>query len=338
MDGRSENIFHRHEAAILAEVARRYDTAPAGMIKHGSFESQVYEFRYREQDRILKLTHSIHRTPELVEAEVDWVTYLALHGVPVYRPTPSINNRLIEVIDGHTVGDLGDDFFIAYSFEKADGRLTRPNDWDEDLIVLWGRALGRMHRATKAYRPPHNGTRRFHWHDDPILARQGKLSTQPLVAAKWRESTVKLRSFPVDEDSYGLIHSDVHHGNFVVNDGGGICIFDFDDCHYGWFGFDISIPLFYALRDEAIDPNDAGYARRFMHRFMTGYSQENRLDAAWIKRIPDFMKFREIDLYSVIVVEGAEEINGWCRRYMKDRRHRIEHDIPVIDLDFSEFA
>lgn len=337
MDRRSEEVFEKLGGVILHEAARRYGIRPDDLVKHGSFESYVFEFQRHGRSYILKLTHSLHRTPELVEGEIEWVLHLAESGVSVCRPVPAMAGEMVEVIDGRAVEELRDDYFIAYAFEKSPGRATGRKDWDDEMIETWGQTLGRLHRATREYQPSREAIRRFHWDTDPCLSNLDYLASQPKVMNRWRETVARLKSFPTDQSGYGLIHSDLHHGNFLFSDGA-LHVFDCDDCHYGWFGFDIMIPLFYVMRDAEVDPEDIDYAWRFLDRFLSGYVSETSIDTVWIRRIPDFMKLREIDLYTTIVAEDAAEISGWCRRFMENRRYRIENDIPVIGLDLSEFA
>ena len=46
---------------------------------------------------------------------------------------------------------------------------------------------------------------------------------------------------PKIADSYGLIHNDFNDGNFTVDyDNGDITVFDFDDCCYFWFMYDLA--------------------------------------------------------------------------------------------------
>jgi Ser/Thr protein kinase RdoA (MazF antagonist) len=337
LDRRSEDIFETHRVRILDDAARRYGVNRDDLEKKGSFESQVFEYQRDGQRYIMKLTHRLHRTPELVEGEVDWILHLDDCGVSVCRPVPSKAGKLIEVIDGSAVGQLGDDYFIVYAFEKAPGRGTTRTDWSDDMVTAWGRTLGRMHRATREYHPAREDIRRFRWDTDPGLNKFACLESQPKIIDKWREIIERLKSFPADDGGYGLIHSDLHHGNFFLSDGH-LHVFDCDDCHYGWLGFDIMIPLFYVMRHADVNPNDTEYARRYLDRFLTGYRSETDVDGVWIRRIPDFMKLRELDLYTILIDEDFADGNDWCRRFMDDRRNRIENDVPVLDLNFSEFA
>jgi Ser/Thr protein kinase RdoA (MazF antagonist) len=337
MDRRSEKIFEAHREDILAEAARRYGINSTRLKRLGSFESVVYEYEQGGKSHILKLTHSIHRTPELVRGELDWTGYLIRNGMAVSRTVPSANGELLEIIDGRAVEALKDDYFLAYALEKAPGKLTGRSDWDDNLAQKWGRMVGRMHALAKTYTPSEPSWKRFEWHEDDSLKVENHVpASQPIIVKKCHELMDRMRSWPIDNESYGLIHSDMHHSNFVVNVGE-ITVFDFDDCHYSWFGFDIMIPLFYVMRDHRVNPGDIEFARWFFQNLLDGYSKENTIGKEWIRRIPDFLKLREIDLYSVIYAENAADENEWCRRFFENRQYRIENDIPVIDMDFSEF-
>jgi Ser/Thr protein kinase RdoA (MazF antagonist) len=77
---------------------------------------------------------------------------------------------------------------------------------------------------------------------------------------------------PQDIDSYGLIHSDIHQQNMLVNDNH-ISVLDFDDCQYGFFALDIGIALYHAiwwgLPEDDSAKND--FALKIIKNFMAGY-------------------------------------------------------------------
>jgi Ser/Thr protein kinase RdoA (MazF antagonist) len=245
---------------------------------------------------------------------------------------PSNNGELIETME------IEDSYFIVYVFEKAPGDHAEKGQWSDNLITEWGRTLGRIHAATKTFTPSRESLRRIHWHEDDTLnAKKYIPSDQREVIDKIEAHKARLLELPMDNRSYGLIHSDLHNWNFYVHNGS-LHVFDTDDCHYNWLAYDIGIPLYYALRTAEIGDGNIEYARYYFDLFMKGYRDENDIDSVWITRIPDFMKLREMDLYIVIHKEDAADINDWCRRFMRGRRERIENEIPVIELDFSEFC
>ena len=79
------------------------------------------------------------------------------------------------------------------------------------------------------------------------------------------------------------------------------------------------------------------YTQEFMAHFLQGYRQANYLDLQWLVEIPHFLKLREIDLYAVI--HRSFDVNNidnwWADRFMRDRKYKIEHDVPYIDFEFK---
>ncbi|HKK21054.1 MAG TPA: phosphotransferase, partial [candidate division Zixibacteria bacterium] len=144
-------------------------------------------------------------------------------------------------------------------------------------------------------------------------------------------------ALPADPDSFGLIHVDFHQGNFFVHEGK-ITLFDFDDCHYDYFANDIAIPLFYAARSAMSGSDTVKFARVFLSAFVTGYRKVCQLPVRGFDHLHDFMKLREILLYSIILSEEADKESEWCRRFLEDRRERIENGRLVIEIDFADFA
>lgn len=100
---------------------------------------------------------------------------------------------------------------------------------------------------------------------------------------------------------------------------------------------DIAIVLFYAATGKKDAP---GFTQEFMTHFLRGYSREHQLDASWLKEIPHFLKLREIDLYAVI--HRSFDVNNldhpWVENFMRNRKYKIEHDVPYIAFDFESLA
>ena len=331
MDPRSVTIFENNRAAVLNDAAHRFGFETGDLKKLGSFESFVYEYENNGQAYILKITHSLHRTKNSILGELEWTNYLAANDVPVCRAIESKSGNLVEVID------VDGSYFLAYTVVKAPGQRIKSVNCRDSLIETWGQITGQMHALAKDYTPSTEDKKRHHWYDDKAIVVENYLPVeQTMVIETANQLKAKLRHYPTSRDDYGLIHSDLHQGNFFV-DNGRMTVFDWDDCHYNWYAYDIAIPVLYMLLDSAIGQDNLEYASHFMSHFMDGYRRENLIDRFWMSKIPDFLKLREIDLYSIIYAEGAFEFNDWCRRYMDGRRQRIESHVPVIDLDFTKF-
>jgi Ser/Thr protein kinase RdoA (MazF antagonist) len=162
-------------------------------------------------------------------------------------------------------------------------------------------------------------------------------ASDALVAEKYRQLMEQLAAWPRDRGSYGLVHYDAHAGNLLIDERGRITLFDFDDCAYCWYMYDIAIVLFYMVIGQE-DPQ--GFTREFMRHFLRGYVQEKPLAAESLEQIPYFLKQREIDLYAVIHRSfDTENLDDpWCARYLHGRKERIEAGVPFLEFEFSRLA
>lgn len=296
------------------------------------FESFIYRFTCADGDRILRLGHSGRRSPAAIAGEVDWINHLARGGAGVARAVLSENGRLVEAIDdGH--GER----FLATAFVRAPGGRLPKRDWAPAFVRHYGAVIGRIHALSKGYAPADPAWRRGDW-DAPanLDVERGLGEDDAAVRARFAEVLDRLRALPTDSGSYGMIHQDAHAGNFHVHDGR-ITLFDFDDCVYGHFVYDIAMVLFYAANGEE-DP--AAFAAAFMPDFLRGYAGENELEPRWLEALPHFMKLREIDLYAQINFSfDPNEDNGpWIRDYMDGRKERIEAGRPYIDFAWNLLA
>jgi len=327
-----ERIRERYSDAILQEAMSRYGI-DAGRIKLlDGFESYMYEFDRDDGEYVLRIAHSIRRNENLIKGEVDWINYLARGGASVARAVLSRRDLLVEAIDDGRGGQ-----FLATAFIRAKGLPPRKVGLTPALYRTYGTMLGRMHALSKDYEPPDPAWKRPEW-DDPAMMEIDRFvpASEPLVVEKWKQLRKHLAGLPRDRDAYGLIHQDAHGGNFLVDEEGRITLFDFDDCVYSWYVYDIAMVVFYLAngRDDACE-----YTRELLSHFMPAYLAENDLDGRWMTEIPAFLKLREIDLYALIHrsfdVENLDD--PWCSRYMDGRRERIEKGIPFADLEPDDF-
>jgi Ser/Thr protein kinase RdoA (MazF antagonist) len=326
-------IVKRYNDDILHQAMQRFGIRENEIKLLDGFESFMYEF-YRPQDGefILRVGHSGRRTPEMIAGEVDWINYLAQGGANVARAILSERGNLVEAVDdGH--GEQ----FLATAFIKARGGPSWKTKWNPEFVTHYGRVIGRIHMLTKDYTPGDSSWRRAEWDAPGNLEIEQWLPASETVALQKFQTLMRhLAELPKDRESYGLIHQDAHGGNFFVHQGQ-ITLFDFDDCVYGWFIYDIAMVLFYAAMFKE---DVAAFTAEFMRDFLRGYSQENQLDPVWLRELPHFLKLREIDLYALIhfSFDLETEDDPWVRGYMKGRKERIEGGLPYIDFDWESLA
>lgn len=259
---------------------------------HRNVANSVYFARSNHRDIIIRVTAASHRSQKELESELHWMSFLADHNLKVAQPIKNVDSEYVAELKGNTLG------FVS-AFEKAPGTNLKFEKSPTDLeLHTWGRYLGRLHALTKSYKPPPHILPRGQWHQDEVLtmglrARDGN---DPLAFERLDDCVEWMQSLQKDENSYGLVHCDLHTGNFFVENGE-ITAFDFDDSSYHWFSYDIAVAL------QAIffgkDPNESTPQMKedVLHRLMIGYSKENTLDDLWTKRILVFERCRTIMIY-----------------------------------------
>jgi amicoumacin kinase len=311
---------------------QRYGISNGQIRPLDAFESFIYEFKRGPDAFILRISHSLRRSENLIRGEVDWTNHLAAGGVSVARAVASATGQWVEPIEDGLGGQ-----FLATAFVKAPG-CSPWELWSPELYETYGKLLGSMHALAEGYQPPHPEWKRPEW-DDEIMEFVDRYlpPSETLTRAKYQLLCDHLRSLPKGDSTYGLIHQDAHGSNLFVDESGAITLFDFDDCAYSWFINDIAIVLFYIVMDAEDWP---AFTRQFMTHFLRGYRQEHRLDPKWLQEIPVFLKMREMELYAVMHrdFDVSDIDNAWCARFMRDRKFKIEHEVPFIDFDFESLA
>ncbi len=159
MEQRIKNLFNEE---ILQESMHRYGIGQDEIQVLDSFESFIYEFENDTGEYILRISHSIRRDEALIHGEVDWINFLADHGLCVARAVLSQTGNLVE-----TIPDQKDGYFLATAFIKAEGNPPWGR-WTPKLFETYGELMGQMHALTNQFHPLHPERKRPEW-DDPIF-------------------------------------------------------------------------------------------------------------------------------------------------------------------------
>jgi Ser/Thr protein kinase RdoA (MazF antagonist) len=260
----------------------------------------VYEYAGKDGAAILRISYRLDRSTPQIQAELDFICHLATNGVRVATPIASLRGNLIETLET-SAGALN-----VVAFRKGAGSRVPDNGYRyrddapiEEYYRNWGQALGQMHAATRTFRP--EGEARPNW----FVAMQTELdSTEkyadrlPKVYARIRTTLTEISTLPQDRDAFGLIHADFNDGNFTVDySNGNMTVFDFDDCCYFHFIYDLARAwesgvgrTMYAKVDKR-----RAFMDSYFDRIMEGYRLENSLDQVWLDRLPLFLKLVQIE-------------------------------------------
>lgn len=289
--------------------------------------NSVYECQINNERCILRIIERPLEYVSLVSGEIEWVNFLGDNGINVCRAIPSIKGNYVEAIQG------SNSWFLASSFQMAKGYHIDLNDLhmgDDLLFQKWGETLGKMHSLSKNYIIEDTTTKRNDWNYGPLFNSDLDLGPGNNKVLKiWRAILNEMESLPKDKNSYGLVHNDFHHRNFLI-DRSKIIVIDFDDCAFNWFACDIAISLYHAISAFPIDKKSE-FENILIKNFMKGYSHENVLNEYWISLIPKFLKFREIYTYLFFYTT----LNASQRDTLKALKHLIENEVPCANFSFN---
>lgn len=194
-----------------------------------------------EPEYVLRIGGAEDRKAEDYLAEAEFVHYLAEGGAPVVDVIPSINGKLVE-----SFSQDGKDYFVML-FSYAKGMLISDNGYRyrdgaplEEYFYNTGKALGAIHRLSKVYKPVN---RRFEFFD-----KYNREYIDELIPDEYEELKKEIKEhlelfhgLPVNERVYGLVHFDFSDGNYHIDmNTGDITVFDFDNCMYCWYMFDLA--------------------------------------------------------------------------------------------------
>ncbi len=321
-------ISQRFSDKILTLAIARFDIAREDLKNLGGFESEVYEYQKDGKTYILKITHSIRRSVEYLIGELDFVNELAASGVSASRSVASPSGRLVEEIE-----DGIDGHFLVYSFEKAPGERLTPELFDADFQKRFGQLMGRMHAVASQYRPSKDHQRAAHL-DEELFDFQRWIPEEQTLARQQAARILKeVKAIPQRPENYGLVHCDMHYGNYFV-EAEQITVFDFDDAAYSHFANDIAIALYYFVNNHKIKwytGSGHDFYKRFIDNFLSGYSQEFTIDDQAVKSIPLFLKNRNLLMYCVMNQVGPGHF-GAEEHAKVQTRHRavLEQDLDLL--------
>ncbi len=290
--------------------------------------------RNGEKEYILRISDTGDRSENDYLAETEFVQFLASNGAPVADVIPSVNGRLVEIIDAAPV-------FISL-FAYAKGILLADNGYRyregvslNEYFYNTGKALGVIHRLSKAYMPVHS---RPDYFDKYNMTYINSLIPDEYVELK-AAIAKRLEAFhalPTDKGCYGLVHFDYSDGNYHVDmDTGAITVFDFDNCMNCWYLFDLANLW---IHNEGWTRLESDQGKRFVlmqqcfDLQLKGYKTETDLSEEMLEKLPLFIDMvlieNIVDEFECAAREG-EELDY---EDIEDATECLINDIPIAGI------
>lgn len=289
-----------------------------------------------EKRYVLRVSSTGDRTESDYLAETEFVHYLAENGAPAADVIPSVNGRLTERIEAE-----GETHFVSL-FAYAKGMLLYDNGYRyregaplEEYFFNTGKALGAIHRLSKKYEPVHRRASYFDKYNMDYISGLIPDGFAELKAAIARRLE-RFRALPTDGESFGLVHFDYSDGNYHIDmETGDITVFDFDNCMYCWYMFDLANIWWHGegwCRNEPSGTKRMEFMAHYFDTILDGYRTETDVSADMLEKLPLFI--------DMVLIEGiVDEFECAAREGKEVDPEDIEHaavclinDIPFAGL------
>ena len=203
---------------------------------HYSTKSFVFDF----SDEYIIKVDEISDEESQFSALLEYLTELKENCSEICAPVMSLSGKIYEKVE------FEDRTLMVTKFEKAKGELLCGNKLNADHAYAAGDVLGKIHKYSINLNKDNKVLIRPSFEDE--LKKIETILEKDFVKNYYDETAVNqikdlienVRKIEKTQNNFGLIHNDFTFYNYFVDDNK-IRVFDFGDCGYGYFMYDIAI-------------------------------------------------------------------------------------------------
>jgi len=277
----------------------------------------------------LRLHQPGYQNEGAIDSELEWLHALSEAGLPVPHPLATLEGGLSVEVSVPGVPVARRCSLLRWVKGRMAGKPVRP--WHMNAI---GRLIAKLQNHASTWRPPPGFVRRHYdrnglWGDDTGTGYTAD-EVWPRIPRRFfgafREVTTRVEEVMEDwgkgPDVYGLIHADLGTEANVLFHRGEARAIDFDDGGYGYWVYDLAIPL------VDLDGNEA--LPIFRDALLEGYAEIRSMPEEQLDKLDLFQAaFRALEIFwgtaSTMRFPGStywskrrEEAWGHIRRYLKE--------------------
>lgn len=320
-------LFENYDLAkeAVKNWAHDDDTLDEMLFQFRISSNAIYPFCQNGMVCFLRLAPVEEKLEKNILGEIEFIHYLLEHNYPALEP--------MKTVTGEECLKLCTEWseYYATAFKKVNGVQMEDMDMSNEIMYAYGKALGRLHSLSAEFMPK---TKKWthievlNWIESTLLEYGAPDNIVSSLAALKRE----LRSLPLHQDDYGLIHYDFELDNVFYDEETKACaVIDFDDGMYHWYALDIE-QVFDSLKDklsgEALDTAQ--------NEFIRGYKEEHCYTEDMKMSLPLMRRF--IDLYGYArlircVAEKRSDEPAWLMELRKKLDRVIfEKEISILKV------
>ncbi len=283
---------------------------------------------------ILRFSCLMDRTENDYLAETEFVHYLKENGASVADVLLSKNGKMVEKIVEN------DRMYYASLFEYAEGIQIAENGYRyrkntplSEYFFNTGKTLGKIHALSKRYQPT--------WRRPDYFEKYNKEYIDFLIPDSYfrlKEAIFqrleKFEKMKRDNNNYGLVHFDFSDGNYHIDmNDGTITVFDFDNCLYCWYMFDLANLWTHGVgwcqfMEHAKDRKD--YMEDYFRTILLGYREETEVDKSDLENLPLFI--------DIVLIENIVDEFECCQRNRKELDWEDISDVSFALINNVQYA
>ncbi|MFW9974045.1 MAG: phosphotransferase [Candidatus Thorarchaeota archaeon] len=294
--------------------------SPGGPISEGMYALRLHQPNYMK--------------PEFIASEMEWLSALHRNGIVVPKPVRNQGGEWLTIADGgYDAPQKRSCTLIGWTH----GRLLKKSIRPKHFRSL-GRVVGMMHKQSKTWKYPKIFSRP-HWDWEGLFGDGFSYGTP---ASEVREAIPKAHQVAFNETLnlvhevseqmgknkkvYGLIHADLGVGDNVAFRAGEAHPFDFDDCGFGYWVFDLGVVLAHYF----IDSNDSN--PRVRDAMIDGYQETAALENIGMEYLDIFTAARIAQImffYQASGLAHPEHLDA-ARREINDHAKYLKRILKII--------
>lgn len=266
---------------------------------------------------LLKL-HMGTKSKRYIESELLWLEELETStDLKVQTPIRNINNQFITKINDHQTGDHA--YWTLQNWIKGETLKRQPTDAEIEKLA---HLLVTLHRNSLSWCVPETFERPYYNAENLLgsLTQLKQLLSLHVISIDdfkiLQKTTDKIKSVihsqNKNNDTWGMIHSDIHESNYVMNQGQP-SIIDFSSCGFGYYLFDMAETLLHLF------PNNR-------EKFITYYQKERKLKGDYTEVLAAFFIWAIIRNFAFLSKNRNEHnelaksipfvVENFCRKYL----------------------
>lgn len=314
-------MFENYELAKFALENWEHDAESLSeYLKYFRISSNaVYPFAAHGKRYFLRLSPAEEKSEQNLKGELAFLQYLREAGYPAMAPVTSKSGEVLLSL----TTKWGE--YFACVFEGVPGQPIEETDYHNDIMLSYGKALGRLHCLSMQYVPEcpkwsYEDT--LAWIRDVLKEHHVPQNMMAEVEAVEQELALLTKN----SENFGLVHYDFEPDNVFYEKTDGSChVIDFEDGMYHFFLVDIE-QVFDCLSEE-LEGEALCKAKEY---FLQGYRSEKMLEADFEEKLPAMRRFCNLYSYARLIRCVAEEIED-APEWMCNLKRRLIYKIKQLE-------